>query len=112
MAEGKSRLVYSTDMPVSRKETTAHDDRPGIPPPAEQKVIVRLERKGRGGKSVTVIDGLRMGQKERESLLRLLKSRLGSGGTLGQSVVEIQGDHRDAVIEALQQRGFRPKRSG
>ncbi len=79
---------------------------------SEQRVLVRLERKGRGGKSVTVIDGLQMPQSERETLLKLLKSKLGTGGALRQSVLEIQGDHRDAVVEALQQRGYRPRRSG
>jgi translation initiation factor 1 len=75
-------------------------------------VVVRLERKGRGGKTVTVIEGLRMTQAEAETLLRYLKSQLGTGGTRGQNGLEVQGDHRDAVMEVLQRRGYRPKRSG
>ena len=52
------------------------------PRPSQQKAIVRLDRKGRGGKSVTVIEGLQMPQKEREALLKQLKSKLGTGGTV------------------------------
>lgn len=53
-----------------------------------------------------------MTQAEAETLLRYLKSQLGTGGTRGQNGLEVQGDHRDAVMEVLQQRGYRPKRSG
>lgn len=112
MSDEKSKLVYSTDKTISLKKKHAgkvfHEDKR----PAQQKVTVRLERKGRGGKTVTVIDGLQMPQKEMEALLKQLKARLGTGGTFKDSSLEIQGDHRDTLMGVLKEMGFRPKRSG
>lgn len=81
-------------------------------PPAQQKVTIRLDRKGRGGKVVTVIAGLQMEQKDREILLRRLKTDLGTGGTVKDASLEIQGDHRDALMRMLEKIGCRAKRSG
>jgi translation initiation factor 1 len=112
MIDDKSRLVYSTDKVVSR------NNNPSVKPlkkPAhtsQQRVHVRLERKGRGGKSVTLIESLQISAKDREALLRQLKTRLGTGGSLKNDLLEIQGDHRDAVMALLQEMGYKPKRSG
>ena len=116
MPENRTRLVYSTDKPVLRsKGTKEQDNSPALKPlhqKTAQKVLVRLDRKQRAGKTVTVIEGLVMQIKEREALLRRLKSGLGTGGTVRDTLLEIQGDHCDAVIDALTDLGFRPKRSG
>ena len=110
MSDENSKLVYSTDHTVLRKA------KPAVPQakmqPAQQKVTVRLDRKSRGGKSVTVIDGLQMTQKERETLLKQLKTKLGAGGTVKETALEIQGDHRDEVIPVMEMMGYRPKRTG
>ncbi len=112
MSDDKPELVYSTDRAVPRKEKrAAHDIQPGVHP-SRQRVSVRLDRKGRGGKSVTVIEGLQMPQKEREALLKQLKTRFGTGGTVTGTGFEIQGDRRDPVMEALKKIGYSPKRSG
>jgi translation initiation factor 1 len=112
MPDEKTKLVYSTDKPVPRKEKPAEEVIvPGIRP-ADQRVIVRLDRKARKGKSVTVVEGLKMSQEEREALLRQLKVKLGTGGTVQETSLEIQGDHRDALIAAMEKMGYRPKRSG
>jgi translation initiation factor 1 len=74
-------------------------------------VIVRHDRKRRGGKSVTVIEGLQIPIKDREALLKELKV-LGTGGTVKDTSLEIQGDHCDVLIAALTKLGYRPKRSG
>jgi translation initiation factor 1 len=76
------------------------------------RVIVRLDRKGRGGKSVTIIDGLQISAKESEKLLKQLKTKLGTGGTVKDGSLEIQGDHCDRVMAELTGIGYRPKRSG
>ena len=118
MTDEKAKLVYSTDRLVSGKERPGGDNaKPALNPvqqksPAGRNVIVRLERKQRGGKSVTVIEGLQIPEKDRELLLRRLKSGLGTGGTLRGESLEIQGDHRDALISALSKMGYNPKRSG
>ena len=112
MSGKKSKLVYSTDKAVPRKENLSEKAPNEGVRPAPQKVTVRLDRKARGGKSVTVIEGLSMAQKDMEALLRQLKAGLGTGGTLRDACLEIQGDHRDALMLTLQKMGYRPKRSG
>ncbi len=112
MPEERAKLVYSTDKLISRKEVPAGNSVNPMPDPAHQKIIVRLDRKGRAGKSVTVVEGLQISKKNREALLRELKAGLGAGGTVRDMSLEIQGDHCDALITALAKMGYRPKRSG
>jgi translation initiation factor 1 len=112
MPNEKSRLVYSTDQKTPRQDKSAEKALPADVRPAQQKVIVRLDRKSRGGKSVTVIEGLLMPQREMEALLKQFKDRLGTGGTVKDIALEIQGDHRDTLMEVLEKMGYRPKRSG
>lgn len=75
-------------------------------------VRVGRETKGRGGKGVTVITGLRLSVAELEAIAGELKRRCGSGGTVKEGVIEIQGDHRDAIVVALRARGFDARRAG
>lgn len=108
----KSRLVYSTDKVVPRNDKPSVKSSKKPAHPSQQQIYVRLERKGHGGKSVTLIEGLQMSVKDREALLRHLKARLGTGGSLKNNILEIQGDQRDAIIALLQEMGYKPKRSG
>jgi translation initiation factor 1 len=112
MSRDNSKLVYSTDSAVPRKEKTAKKAVQTGLPPAEQRVIVRLDRKGRGGKSVTVVEGIQLKQKEMKSLLKQLKAKLGTGGAVKDTTIEIQGEHCDMIMAALEKMGYRPKRSG
>lgn len=70
------------------------------------------EVKGRKGKGVTLIRGLGLDGEELSALARELKQRCGSGGTVKAGVIEIQGDHRDTLVDALRSRGLRVVRSG
>jgi translation initiation factor 1 len=112
MPENKTRLVYSTEQNLPKKEKPAERDIRQMNAPAQQKVYLRLDRKGRGGKSVTLIEGLQMSSKDSEALLKQLKARLGTGGAMKITVFEIQGDHRDAIMAFLEGLGYRPKRAG
>jgi len=112
MPQDNSRLVYSTDRVVLKKEKTAVRVSGENIGPRQQKIRVRLDRKHRGGKSVTVIEGLCMPDAELKNLLKQLKSRLGTGGAVKDDLLEIQGDRRDAVITVLEKMGYKPKRSG
>ncbi|MFH1703124.1 MAG: stress response translation initiation inhibitor YciH [Nitrospirota bacterium] len=112
MPDEKSKLVYSTDRVIQLKKKPVENALQASVRPMQQKVTVRLERKGRGGKSVTVIDGLQMRQKERGALLKQLKTKLGTGGTVKDASLEIQGDHRDALMAELGKMGYTAKRSG
>ena len=76
-------------------------------------VRVGRETKRRKGKVVTVITGVPV--KSYDELMKLakqLKQKLGTGGTVKDGVIEIQGDHRDALVEELKEQGFKVKRSG
>lgn len=75
-------------------------------------MIVGIERKGRGGKTVSVITGVMSHEAGKTALLKLLKNKLGTGGTLKDDVLEIQGDHRDQIVELLNGLGYKAKKSG
>ena len=74
-------------------------------------VRVRRETKGRGGKTVTVVTGL-PGDDALTALAGELKRRCGTGGTVKDGVIEIQGDHCDLMVTELTRRGFTVKRAG
>jgi len=75
-------------------------------------VRVGRETKGRKGKSVSIISGIPLEDKALAQLARRLKSRCGSGGTVKDGVIEIQGDHRNLLVEELKKEGFSAKSSG
>jgi translation initiation factor 1 len=76
--------------------------------------IVRLgrETKGRKGKGVTLISGVPLDEAGLKNLARELKQLCGTGGTLKDGVIEIQGDQRDKLLPVLQRKGWTVKRSG
>ena len=73
---------------------------------------VGRETAGRKGAGVTVITGLPVTAAELDKLGRELKKLCGSGGTVRDNRIEIQGDHRDRLVAELVRRGYRAKRSG
>ncbi|HSN70032.1 MAG TPA: translation initiation factor Sui1 [Steroidobacteraceae bacterium] len=75
-------------------------------------VRVGRETKGRKGKGVTVITGLPLDAAQLDELAKQLKKRCGSGGTVRDGVIEIQGDHRDTLLTELAKLGYPAKRSG
>lgn len=76
--------------------------------------IVRVSRqtKGRGGKAVTVVQGVPVDAAALLALGKQLRTGCGSGGTVKDGVIEVQGDHVDRVIQVLQAQGFKVKRAG
>lgn len=81
-------------------------------PPAKQTVKVQVSRKGRGGKTVTVISGFQHRPETLKTLAKKLKAQCGTGGTAKDDTIEIQGDHAQMLVEALQKAGYTAKRSG
>jgi translation initiation factor 1 len=81
-------------------------------PKSQQRVRVQRTRAGKGGKLVTVITGLESGESERKALLRQLKAAAGTGGTVKDGVIELQGDQVAVALEALEKAGYRPKQAG
>ncbi len=113
-----SRVVYSTAhgrmCPECGKPVACCICRQRQPARPAAQGIVRIGRQtqGRKGKGVTVITGLPLSDAELKTLTRELKARCGSGGTVKDGVIEIQGDHRDPLLEELKKRGWDAKRSG
>ena len=111
-------LVYSTDggrmCPVCRHPAAACICAKGAAAPRHGDGIVRISREtqGRGGKAVTVIRGVQGDAAVLAALGKRLRSACGSGGTVKDGVLEVQGDHRDRVIELLVREGFTVKRAG
>jgi len=81
-------------------------------PKGDGIVRVSRETKGRKGKGVTLIAGVPLHPEGLRSLSKELKQLCGSGGTVKEGVIEIQGDHRDTVVGALQKKGYTVKRAG
>ncbi len=75
-------------------------------------VRVGRESKGRGGKVVTLVIGLPLTSADLAALATTLKKRCGTGGTIKDGVIEIQGEHRDAIVAELQALGYKAKRAG
>ena len=67
---------------------------------------------GKGGKLVTAISGLQAPEAELKALLKALKASAGTGGTLKDGVIELQGDQVAAALDALTRAGYRPKQAG
>ena len=81
-------------------------------PKAQQKVRVQRTKAGKGGKLVTAITGLDIPETEARALLKTLKASSGTGGTLKDGVIELQGDQVASALAALEKEGFRPKQAG
>ncbi len=116
MPSDKPRLIYSTDPDLdSAADEPILPANPAAPVRTRQlniPVIVRLERKGRGGKTVSIIKGIMSPPLGKQALLKLLKSKLGAGGTIKGDDLEIQGDHRDDIVSILNELGYKAKRAG
>ncbi len=115
--KGKGGLVYSTETGRSCPKcgwplAQCACSREASPPKGDGIVRVGRETQGRAGKGVTVISGVPLAGDELAGLASELKRRCGSGGTVREGRIEIQGDHRDLLVEELSRRGWKVKRSG
>ena len=110
-------LVYSTDAgrmcPACRKALAQCVCRQTRPlPPSDGIVRVSRETKGRGGKSVTLVKGLALQDAALVLVGKQLKTACGSGGTVKDGVIEVQGDHAALVVDLLTKQGWTVKRAG
>ena len=111
-------LVYSTDAgrmcPDCRQAMARCQCRAAsrAAPAGDGKVRVLRETKGRGGKAVTVIRGVPLDADALAALGKQVKTACGSGGTVKDGVVEVQGDHVERVMALLREKGYTVKRAG
>lgn len=81
-------------------------------PPQQQDIRIQATRSGRKGKTVTLMTGFQHKPETLAKLLKQLKSQCGSGGTVKDNTIEIQGDHRQNLVTTLSQLGYKVKISG
>jgi translation initiation factor 1 len=105
-------LVYSTDgtLPLPAAPKRPPQQRPSGGPALPDDGVVRVARERRRASSVTLVHGL--GETELGAIGKELKRLCGTGGTAKNGILELQGDHRDAVVAYFEQRSRRVKRAG
>ena len=95
-------LVYSTDPQKMNKINQGAGPTPSVElPPDQTTVRIGLDTKRRRGKTVTLLTGFQSSKETLKQLGKVLKSSCGSGGTIHQNEIEIQGDHRDKIQKIL-----------
>lgn len=110
MSDWKERLgvVYSTN-PDFKYETAQPEEAETLAP-EKQRLIVRIDRRNRGGKQVTLVEGFVGTQEDLAALGRTLKVKCGVGGAAKDGEITIQGDLRDKVVAILTSMGYNAKR--
>ena len=113
---GSGGLVYSTEAgrmcPACRHPVAQCSCGQAAAPRGDGVVRVSRETKGRGGKAVTVVRGLALAPDQLADLGKQLRTSCGSGGTVKDGVIEVQGDHAERVVDLLKGRGHSVKRAG
>lgn len=122
MVNSNNRLVYSDDVGATcpicsqRLQKCRCHNKPAHKPVNSGKTdgIIRLQRetKGRKGQGVTLITGVPLLGDELKSLAKTLKQKCGTGGTIKNGIIEIQGDHRDLLLKLLEEKGWKVKKAG
>lgn len=104
----KNRIAYQEFGTTEEALTRAVPDLP----PQQQNIRIQATRSGRKGKTVTVITGLQHNKENLAKLLKTLKAQCGSGGTIKDDTLEIQGEHKQKLLDILIKLGYKAKISG
>ena len=106
----KSRLgvVYSTNPDYQYQNETVLEQE--TLPPSKQRLIVRIDRRQRAGKQVTLVEGFVGTSDDLAALAKTLKTKCGVGGTAKDGEITVQGDLRDKVVALLQSMGYNARR--
>jgi translation initiation factor 1 len=107
---GSDRLAYS-EFGNHNNDAAFERGKPDLPP-NQQNIRVEASRAGRKGKTVTIIRGFQASSETLADLLKKLKAQCGAGGTLKEEAIEIQGDHKQKIVQFLVQLGYKAKASG
>ena len=100
-----SGLVYSTDPNFKIEEDIQEEERSLLP--AEQKIKIRLDKKHRGGKMVTLIENFIGTNADKDEIGKKLKTICGTGGSVKDGEILVQGDNRDKVLQWLLKNGYK-----
>ena len=111
MSSKKPRTVWSSEQGDQRKQKQ-RSTRVISLPPNQQTAYLHRESKGRGGKTVTLVKNLILSEEDTKSLAKKLKAVCGSGGTIKDNLIEIQGEHRKKIASVLMDLGYQVKITG
>ncbi|MDZ4715601.1 MAG: translation initiation factor [Cytophagales bacterium] len=103
-------VVYSTD--ASFAYSGASEGEEETLEPGKQQLRILIDRSGRAGKQVTIVSGFVGSAKDREALCKTLKTRCGTGGSVKELEILIQGDCREKILQYLVQEGYKARKSG
>ncbi len=116
MSKKNRRIVFSTNPdPDPEAGAVELSTNPAAPAPSlqgDQPVRVHRSRAGRGGKTVSVIKGVKSPPAGKKALLKHLKSKLGTGGSIKDGDIEIQGEQRERIVALLNELGYKAKVAG
>jgi len=108
MSNKENRTVWSSETGDLRNQAKQPATIKSLPP-QQQTAYLHRESKGRGGKTVTLVKNLTLSKTDMKDLAKKLKAACGSGGTIKDGVIEIQGEHRDQLSSTLQKLGYKVK---
>ena len=111
MSKNKRSTVWSSSQGDMRQKTHTSAPVKSIPP-NHQTVYLHRESKGRGGKGVSLVKNLVLSEKDLKALAKKLKQACGSGGTVKDGMIEIQGENRAKIADVLTKLGYKTKIAG
>src|SRR5678815_6195801 len=100
MSKNENRTVWTSEQGDLRKNETGVVKIVSLPP-QQQTIYLHRDSKGRGGKTVTLVKKLVLSEEDMKDLAKKLKQICGSGGTIKDDMIEIQGEHREKILEVL-----------
>ncbi len=112
MSPGENRTVWSSEGGDQRRQPEKRAVIAQSLPPQQQTAYLHRDSKGRGGKGVTLVKNLVLTESDLNALAKTLKQAVGSGGTVKDGVIEIQGEQREKIAEVLRRLGYKVKMAG
>ena len=106
-----NKTIWSSEDGDLRKKTQTVSHGKSLPP-QQQTVYLHRESSGRAGKAVTLVKKLILSEDDLKALAKKLKQECGTGGTVKDGVIEIQGEHREKIADVLQKLGYKVKIAG
>ncbi len=110
MSNNNKTIWSSEDGDLRKKEQTVSHAK--SLPPQQQTVYLHRESSGRAGKAVTLVKKLILSEDDLKALAKKLKQECGTGGTVKDGVIEIQGEHHEKIADVLQKLGYKVKIAG
>jgi len=111
MPQNNNRTVWSSEQGDLRKKQENTVSARSLPP-QQQTVYLHRESSGRGGKAVTLVKNLVLSADDLKALAKKLKQECGTGGTIKEGVIEIQGEQRERIADVLRKLGYKVKIAG